>query len=148
MKWSYTKFLLMILFSGIAMYIVMFANIFEFSHLYNSVMRVYMTLLMIVPMIIIMFGFMWSMYVNTTLNRIIIIWALFVWWITFWAIRQQTWIDDVERMKAMIPHHSSAILTSSRARLQNPEVKKLADQIIKSQKSEIDEMKILIDRLD
>lgn len=50
-------------------------------------------------------------------------------------------------MKAMIPHHSIAILTSKRADIQDPEVKKLADDIIKAQEKEIAEMKAMIKRL-
>ncbi len=51
-------------------------------------------------------------------------------------------------MKAMIPHHSIAILTSERARISDPRVRKLADGIIEAQRREIDEMKFLIDDLE
>ena len=44
----------------------------------------------------------------------------------------------------MIPHHSIAILTSSRATISDPRVRKLADDIIEAQRLEIDEMKALI----
>ncbi|MDY0334719.1 MAG: DUF305 domain-containing protein, partial [Bacteroidales bacterium] len=57
-------------------------------------------------------------------------------------------ISDVRWMKAMIPHHSIAILTSSRADLKDPQVRKLAQQIIKAQEKEIDEMKKMLDRLE
>ena len=48
---------------------------------------------------------------------------------------------DVAWMKAMIPHHSIAILTSERARLSDPRVRELADAIIEAQRVEIAEMK-------
>ena len=48
----------------------------------------------------------------------------------------------------MIPHHSIAILTSERAAIKDPEVKKLANDIIKAQKREIEEMKSMIKRLE
>ena len=57
-------------------------------------------------------------------------------------------VGDVLWMKAMIPHHSIAILTSERAAIQDPEVKKLANDIIKAQKKEIEEMKAMITRLE
>lgn len=57
-------------------------------------------------------------------------------------------MDDVSYMKAMIPHHSIAILTSSRARISDPRVRKLADGIIESQRREIGEMKALIEDLE
>ena len=44
----------------------------------------------------------------------------------------------------MIPHHSIAILTSERANISDPRVRKLADDIIEAQRLEIDEMKALI----
>jgi uncharacterized protein (DUF305 family) len=50
-------------------------------------------------------------------------------------------------MKAMIPHHSIAILTSERAHISDPRVRKLADEIIRAQRREIDEMKSLIQEL-
>lgn len=51
-------------------------------------------------------------------------------------------------MKAMIPHHSSAILVSKHANLQDPEVKKLSEGIINYQEKEIAEMKAILERLD
>ncbi len=48
----------------------------------------------------------------------------------------------------MIPHHSIAILVSKRADLKDPEVRKLADAIIKAQEKEIAEMKSYIKRLE
>ena len=47
-------------------------------------------------------------------------------------------------MKAMIPHHSIAILTSERAHITDPRVRELADGIIEAQRREIGEMKALI----
>ena len=63
-------------------------------------------------------------------------------------VRTQATIGDVAYMRAMIPHHSIAIMTSSRARIEDPRVRKLADGIIESQKKEIAEMKDLIADLD
>jgi uncharacterized protein (DUF305 family) len=51
-------------------------------------------------------------------------------------------------MKVMIPHYSIAILTSERAAIQDPEVRKLADGIIATQKRKIAELKDLIKRLE
>lgn len=39
-------------------------------------------------------------------------------------------------MKAMIPHHSIAILTSERANIKDQEVKKLSEEIIEAQRNE------------
>lgn len=61
---------------------------------------------------------------------------------------QKPIVGDVLYMKAMIPHHSIAILTSKRADIKDPEVRKLADGIIKAQVKEIAEMKQMIKRLE
>jgi uncharacterized protein (DUF305 family) len=66
----------------------------------------------------------------------------------FTALRTQTPVGDEQYMKAMIPHHSSAIMTSENANIQDPELRKLADDIIDAQKREIAQMKAILDRLD
>lgn len=53
-------------------------------------------------------------------------------------------LDDTAWMKAMIPHHSIAILTSTRANISDPRVQALADSIVEAQTLEIAEMKALI----
>jgi uncharacterized protein (DUF305 family) len=63
-------------------------------------------------------------------------------------VRSQATVDQVSWMKAMIPHHSIAILTSERADIQDPRVRELADSIIEAQRREIDEMKALINELE
>ena len=51
-------------------------------------------------------------------------------------------------MKDMIPHHSIAILTSERAKITDPRVRKLADGIIEAQRRETAQMEALIKELD
>lgn len=51
-------------------------------------------------------------------------------------------------MKAMIPHHSIAIMTSKRAQISDNRVRNLADEIIEAQEREIAEMKHLISDLE
>jgi uncharacterized protein (DUF305 family) len=65
-----------------------------------------------------------------------------------WGVRSQQTVDQVDWMQAMIPHHSIAILTSSRADIEDPRVRQLADDIIEAQKREIGEMQALIDELE
>lgn len=147
-KSNYLKFALMMLVSFIVMYIVMFLNIFQLSHARLSLTRTYMTLLMVTPMAISMLLFMWKMYENTKLNYAILVSAIIVFVFSLWGLRSQKLVNDIQWMKAMIPHHSSAILTSSYANLKDPEVKKLAKEIIEAQKKEIKEMSNLIKKLE
>lgn len=145
---NYTKFAIMMLTSFVLMYGIMFLNVFELDHVMLSTTRTYMTLLMIAPMAISMLLFMWKMYENKKMNYAIIAISILVFSGTLFGLRTQTPINDVSWMKAMIPHHSSAILTSSNANFKDPEVQKLADDIIKAQKKEIAEMKAMIKRLE
>ena len=68
--------------------------------------------------------------------------------LALFLVRSQATIEGRAWMKAMIPHHSIEILTSERADIQDPEVKKLAEDIIKAQEKEIAEMKAMIKRLE
>lgn len=143
---SYTKFALMMTVSFIVMYTVMYLNTYAVDHVYFSVTRFYMTFLMIAPMALIMLGFMSGMYKNKKINISIIAASVIVFVLALIFVRSQTFISDKEYMKAMIPHHSIAILTSRRANIKDPEVRKLADEIIEAQVKEITEMKRLIDK--
>ena len=147
-KMSYKKFLLMLLVSFMFMYGIMFLNIVELDHFYISINRIYMALLMASAMAIIMMAMMYKMYPNKKRNNIIMIISLVVFGFILAGIRTQTPISDVQYMKAMIPHHSSAILTSENANIKDPEVRKLADGIIEAQLKEIAEMKAILKRLE
>ncbi len=145
---TYKKFALMMAVSFIIMYIVMFLNIIEINHYHTSVTRIYMTILMVSAMAVVMMLMMGGMYPDKKTNMGIIAAGAVVFIITLIALRSQTPIGDVQYMKAMIPHHSSAILTSERANIQDPEVKKLSEDIIKAQRKEIAEMEAAINRLE
>ena len=144
---SYKKFTLMMAISFVIMYAVMFLNIDRLSHYHTSTTRIYMTILMIAPMAVVMMGMMGKMYPNKKVNTGIMVGAVVVFIITLIGLRTQTPIGDVQYMKAMIPHHSSAIMVSQKANIKDPEVKKLSLQIIQSQEKEIAEMEAMIDRL-
>jgi len=147
-KSNYTQFILMLICSAISMYITMYFNTYEFSHVYLSWTRMYMTLIGIGGMAIIMFLFMRKMYKNKVKNTAIIVVSLLLMSVSTILVRQQVPVEDVRWMRAMIPHHSIAILTSKNADISDPEVKKLADDIIKAQEREITEMKKMIRRLE
>ncbi|KGO83503.1 DUF305 domain-containing protein [Flavobacterium beibuense] len=146
-KGNYGKFLLMLLVSFIVMYAVMYANVASEEHIYFSLNRFYMTILMVVPMGFIMLLFMQRMYKNRKKNNVLIITGVLLFTAAFVMLRTQTYINDVRYMEAMIPHHSSAILSSQHADLKDPEVQELSKKIIESQQKEIEQMKAMIQRL-
>lgn len=144
MKNNYGKYLGMIATSAILMYGVMYLNTYQIDHVYFSEMRLYMTILSTAVMAVVMLLFMRGMLQNKKINSVIISLSVIVFIGGFILMRNQTTIDDVDYMEGMIPHHSIAILTSERANIEDPRVRKLADDIIEAQKKEIESMKELI----
>jgi len=146
---SYGKFFWMLGLSFIAMYITMYLNSYEFDHVYFSLTRFYMACLGISAMAVIMLSFMLKMYKNRKKNIGIYIGSALLFVSALGLVRAQApIIGDVLYMKAMIPHHSIAILTSKRADIKDPETKKLAEEIIEAQEREIAQMKKIIYRLE
>lgn len=146
---NYTKFFLMLGSSFVAMYITMYLNTYEFDHVYFSLTRFYMSCLGIAAMAVIMLSFMLNMYKDKKKNMAIYIGSLALFIAALGLVRAQgPIVGDVLWMRAMIPHHSIAILTSERADIKDPEVKKLAEDIIKAQTEEIAQMKKMISRLE
>ena len=143
----YEKLVLMQVLGFVVMYGVMFLNVDQANHIYLSLTRTYMTLLMVAPMALIMLGLMAHMYPNKRRNAAIVVAAVLVFAGALAGLRTQTPIGEVQWMKAMIPHHSSAIMVSQRADIQDPEARALAEQIIKSQKEEIAQMKAMVERM-
>ncbi len=140
----YRRFAAMIAVSTIVMFGLMYLNTFEVNHVFFSETRAYMALLMGAVMAIIMLAFMSHMLQNRRVNFGIYIGSALVLAVSLWIVRSQATIDDVSYLRAMIPHHSIAILTSKRAGIEDPRVRKLADGIIEAQVREIREMKSLI----
>jgi len=66
--------------------------------------------------------------------------------ISLLLLRQQLLVDDKQWLKRMIPHHSTALTTTHKIynRTNNPNIKKLAKEIIDTQEKEIELMKSLL----
>lgn len=148
MHMSYWRFAAMIATSTVVMFGLMYLNTYAFEHVLWSETRFWMALLMGACMAVIMLAFMLNMYKNRLLNTAILAGAALVFALALWLVRSQATVSDVEYMKAMIPHHSIAIMTSERAQITDPRVRKLADEIIEAQRREIAEMKYLVEKLE
>lgn len=141
---SYRRFGGMVATSTVVMFVLMYLNSHASEHVWFSQTRMWMALVMGACMAVIMLLFMLSMYRNATANVAIVGVGLLVFAGSLWLVRSQEAVDDVSYMKAMIPHHSIAVLTSSRAHIRDPRVRQLADGIIEAQLREIAEMERLI----
>lgn len=144
MGMSYSRFAAMIATSMLVMFGLMYVHTFVWDHVEFSETRAWMTVLMGAMMAIVMLGFMRNMYKNRRVNAAIFVGVALTLVVSAWFIRSQTGVDDVDYMEAMIPHHSIAILTSSRAEIRDPRVRALADKIIRDQREEVAEMQALI----
>lgn len=145
---SYRRFGAMIASSTVVMFGLMYLNTYAVEHVRFSQTRMWMALLMGAVMAVVMLGFMWKMYDGRRLKIGILAGAAVVALGSLWLVRSQETVGDVAYMKAMIPHHSIAIMTSARAHIRDPEVRLLADRIIDAQVREIAEMDRLIARLE
>ncbi len=141
---SYWRFAAMIATSTAAMYVLMYLNVFDATHIAFSETRVYMAVVMGATMAVVMLSFMLGMYASRGVNLGIYAASVAAFAAALFLVRSQATVGDVSYMKAMIPHHSIAILTSKRARIADPRVRELADEIIEAQRREIEEMRRLI----
>lgn len=141
---KYGRFFAMIATSTVVMFGLMYLNTFALDHIFWSQTRAWMALVMGATMAIVMLLFMLGMYNNRAFNLAIFVGAAVVFAGSLWLVRSQATVGDIDYMKAMIPHHSIAIMTSARANIKDPRVRELADGIIEAQVREIKEMKALI----
>ncbi len=132
--------------NAIIMYLVMYTMIDGTADFYNNINQVYMVLMMAAPMVIIMVFDMKSMYTDKRLNLLVHVAAVTLLVFGFVGMRSQLAVGDTQFLRAMIPHHSGAILMCREANLSDAEIKTLCGQIMRSQQEEIDQMKAILDR--
>ena len=145
-KW--TTFFAMIATSIVTMFVLKYSNVYAWDHVWFSQTRFWMALMMGMAMIVIMLGFMWGMYRTRAVKWLVMAGAVAGFALFLWLARSQATVGDEAWMKAMIPHHSIAVLTSRRAQISDPRVRELADAIIEAQVKEIAQMEMLIDDIE
>ena len=143
----YNKLALMIVLSFIAMYILMYAMVDNISNVFPNVNQLYMAGLMTMPMIILELAIMGGMYAKKKLNIILIIVGCILATGFYFGIRMQAGVSDRQFLRSMIPHHAAAILMVEKASLTDPEIKKLAQNIITAQEAEIAQMKAMLNQM-
>ena len=146
MKGSYRSLLIELAIDFVIMYLVMYTMIATLDHFHFNLNTVYMTLMMVAPMALVMLVFMRSMFPSRRANLIIGAAAVALFAVGFWGMRTQAAVGDAEFLRAMIPHHSGAILMCREARLRDPEIIRLCDGIVRSQQQEIAQMEAILAR--
>lgn len=130
------------------MYVVMFSMIDGLHDFRNNLNMLYMAVTMWAPMGIFMLATMPGMYPKKSINvaLYVVFTALTIG--SFAATRAQALIDDRQFVDSMIPHHSGAILMCREAALGDPELVALCDDIMRTQRSEIEQMERIKVRID
>lgn len=148
MTMGWGRFAAMIATSTAIMFLLMYHLVYSPDHAMFSLTRLLGALIMGAVMTAVMLGFMWKMYAGTATKLAVLAVAIVAAGTLLAVNRSQSLVGDTAFMKAMIPHHSIAINNARKARISDPRVRALADQIISSQVREIAEMKALIDDID
>jgi uncharacterized protein (DUF305 family) len=147
MKNAYASLALQTVVGGIIMYLVMFVMIDNLGSFYNNLNMFYMTLMMVAPMVVLMILAMRHMFPSKAANIALLIGAVVIFAGSFALIRTQATIGDRQFLRSMIPHHSGAVLMCGKLHAKDPEIVALCGEIIKSQRREIDQMKVILNRL-
>ena len=145
---SYGRFFAMIATSTVVMFGLMYLNTYALEHVFWSETRAWMALMMGATMAIVMLAWMAAMYPSRAANIAIFAGAAVVFAASLWLVRSQVTVGQESYMRAMIPHHSIAVMTSERAAIGDARVRKLADEIIAAQRREIAEMRYLVAEVD
>jgi hypothetical protein len=105
----------------------------KWDDFYFSLNDLYMTGLMT--------GWMFFFMGILQFEKNMLLFGLILTMISFYFIRKQTFITEIEYLRGMIPHHSMAILMSKRLKEKPHTIQHLLDQIIQTQEKEIILMK-------
>ncbi len=138
----------MLAISFIIMYTVMFLNVDEANHIYLSLTRTYMSLLMVSPMALIMLLMMGKMYPDKKLNGIIVVASIVVFVTSLSLLRTQIPVSDVQYIHE--GNDTTSFLCNhdqQECKYQRPGSKKLSEGIIATQEIEIAEMKAILERM-
>lgn len=146
MQHHYNHLIVTTLINAVIMYLVMYTMINDLSSFYNNINQIYMVLMMAAPMVIIMLYDMKSMFTNKRQNVVIYIGSIILMVFGFVGMRTQLAVGDAQFLRAMIPHHSGAILMCSEASISDAEIQKLCQDIIRSQRAEIEQMRTILAR--
>ncbi|MDJ1506150.1 DUF305 domain-containing protein [Cytophagaceae bacterium BD1B2-1] len=141
---TYQRFLLMLAIAFCVVYMVLYLDVDNTDHIFLSMPHFYRTLLIVSPMAILILLMVPKTYTSMKMNNIIMGASGVVFLVSLIFLQNQTFMKDTQYLKAMIPHHSAAIMTSKTVTIKDPRVIKLSQQILHSQEDQLDQMKKLL----
>ena len=146
MSSPYRRLAIILPINAVVMFLLTYSLIDGLDHFYPNLNRLYMAVIMVAPMALVMLAGMRSMYANARLNVVLYVGFAVLFAATFLLARTQTGVGDEQFLRAMIPHHSSAILMCEHATITDPEIASLCGEIVKAQEEEIAQMKRILER--
>lgn len=141
---NYRRLFLSLGLSLIVMFFLSMAFIAQWSHFYLNLSNFYMAVAMVAPMGLIMLGVMRGMFPNPRLNVALVLGFVALFALGLWLGRTEAFVGNEQFLRAMIPHHSRAILVCNEAQITDQEIARLCDQIISAQQEEIDLMERML----
>jgi hypothetical protein len=130
------------------MWALTYSGVWSFDHIWLNLNRFYMAVVMVAPMVVVMVIAMRHMFPDKRVNVALLSVSTLVFAGAFASIRSQALVGDEQLSRSMIPHHSIAIKTCERARLDDPETIQLCREIVETQQEEIAQMERILARLD
>ncbi len=143
---QYGRLLMMMAVSFLAMYALMYAMVDSWGNVYHNVNQFYMAGLMSAPMLLIELVLMSKMYPSRRWNLILGLGTAVFMALCWFGIREQAAVNDGQFVRSMIPHHAGAILMCEQNRLTDPDLQRLCQDIISSQRAEIAQMKAILEK--
>lgn len=144
----YGRLALMLALTAIAMYALMYAMVDVIGNAVPNLNQLYMALLMTGPMLLLELWIMRRMYPSRTLNAVFAVLGVALIAVPLFLIRTQAGIGDAQLLRSMIPHHAGAVLMCEEATLADPQVELLCQNILMTQRAELDWMRLKLDSLE
>lgn len=142
---GYGKLFLALGLSLVVMFPLTMAFIAQWSHFHLNLSNFYMAVAMVAPMGLIMLGVMRGMFPDQRLNVVLVVGFVALFALGLWLGRTEAFVGNEQFLRAMIPHHSRAILVCNEAAITDPDILQLCDQIVSSQQEEIAIMTRMLD---
>ncbi len=141
---GYGRLFLALVLSVIVMFPLTMAFVNRWSDFHLNLSSFYMAVMMVAPMGLIMLGVMRGMFPNGPLNLGLAAGFVVLFGLGLWLGRTEAFVGNEQFLRAMIPHHSRAILVCEQASITDPDIQQLCEQIVSSQQEEIDIMERML----